>query len=133
MRVETKLFLYLFAFFIPVTLIYGFWSGWTEPIGVTALVLTAMLFLLSGFFFYITGKKLPLRPEDNVTGEIEEAEGNYGYFVASSWTPLWLGMSGAVMFLGLAVGWWMFIIGACFAVVAVVLWVFESFTGEYSI
>ncbi len=26
MRVETKLFLYLFVFFVPVTLIYGFWS-----------------------------------------------------------------------------------------------------------
>ena len=83
MRVETKLFIYLFVFFVPVTLIYGFWTEWTEPIGLTALVLTGGLFLLSGFYFWMTGKKLPLRPEDNVAGEIEEAEGNYGYFVAS--------------------------------------------------
>lgn len=133
MKVETKLFTYLFIFFVPVTLIYGFWSQWTEPIGVTALVLTAGLFLLCGFYFYMTGKNLPLRPEDNTAGEIEEGEGNYGYFVASSWTPLWLAASGAVMFAGLAIGWWLFIIGASFGVIAVVLWVFESFTGEYSI
>src|SRR6478672_6165001 len=88
MRVETKLFLYLFVFFVPVTLMYGFWSKWEEPIGVTALILTALLFALSGFYLWMTGKKLPLRPEDNATGEIEDAEGNYGYFVASSWTPL---------------------------------------------
>jgi hypothetical protein len=133
MRVETKLLVYLFIFFVPVTLIYGFWTGWTEPIGVTALVLTGCLFALSGFYFWMTGKKLPLRPEDNLSGEIEEAEGNYGYFVASSWTPLWLAGAGAIMFAGLAIGWWLFIIGAFFAIPAVVLWVFESFSGEYSI
>ena len=133
MRVETKLFLYLFVFFVPVTLMYGFWSKWSEPIGVTALVLTALLFALSGFYLWMTGKKLPLRPEDNASGEIEDAEGNYGYFVASSWTPLWLAGSGAIMFAGLAVGWWLFIIGAFVGIVAVCLWVFESFSGEYSI
>jgi hypothetical protein len=133
MRVETKLFLYLFAFFVPVTLLYGFWTTWQEPIGLTALMLTGALFLLSGFFFYMTGKKLPLRPEDNLQGEIAEQEGNYGYFVASSWTPLWLGGSAAIMFLGLAVGMWLFIIGAALGVIAVCLWVFESFSGEYSV
>jgi hypothetical protein len=133
MRIEYKLFAYLFAFFVPVTLIYGFWTKWTEPIGVTALVLTGALFALSGFYFWMTGKKLPLRPEDNVEGEIDEAEGNYGYFVASSWTPLWLAGSGALMFAGLAVGWWLFIIGAFLAIPSIILWVFESFSGEYSI
>ena len=133
MRVETKLLGYLFVFFVPVTLIYGFWTKWSEPIGVTALILTGALFALSGFYFWMTGKKLPLRPEDNAGGEIEEAEGNYGYFVASSWTPLWLGGSAAIMFAGLAVGWWLFIIGAFLAIPSIVLWVFESFSGEYSI
>ena len=133
MKVETKLFAYLCVFFGVLTLIYGFWSNWSEPIGVTALLLTMLLFLLTGFYLYITGKALPLRPEDNITGEIDEGEGNYGYFVASSWTPLWLALSGAVLFTGLAVGWWLFIIGAFFGAVALVLWVFESFSGEYSI
>lgn len=133
MRVETKLFMYLFGFFVPVLLLYGFWSEWKEPIGVTALTLTAALFLLVGFYFWMTGKKLPLRPEDNAVGEIADGEGDYGYFVASSWTPLWLGGAGAVMFAGLAIGWWLFIIGVFLGVVALVLWVFESFSGEYSI
>ncbi|HET7397456.1 MAG TPA: cytochrome c oxidase subunit 4 [Intrasporangium sp.] len=133
MRVETKLFLYLLGFFVPVTLLYGFWSRWSEPIGVTALLLTTLLFLLTGFYLWRTGKELPARPEDNPQAEIAEAEGNYGYFVASSWTPLWLAASGACLFAGLAIGWWLFIIGAFFGVVALVLWVFESFSGEYSI
>ncbi len=133
MRLETKLFTYLFCFFVPVALLYGFWSNWSEPIGVTVLTLSAGLFALVAFFFWMTGRSLPLRPEDNLDGEISEAEGDYGYFVASSWTPLWLALAAAVMFTGLAVGWWLFIIGAFFGVVALVLWVFESFSGEYAI
>lgn len=133
MKVETKLFTYLCVFFAAITLIYGFWTKWSEPIGLTALLLTMLLFLLTGFYLYQTGKTLPLRPEDNLTGEIDEGEGNYGYFVASSWTPLWLAFAGAVMFTGLAVGMWLFIIGAFLGAVALVLWVFESFSGEYSI
>jgi hypothetical protein len=133
MRGETKLFFYLFLFFGPVTLIYGFWSGWKEPIGIVALLLTSGLFALTGFYLWQTGKRLPLRPEDNMSGEIAEAEGTYGYFVASSWTPLWLAGAGALLFLGLAIGWWLFIIGVFVGIVAVCLWVFESFSGDYSI
>ena len=133
MKAETKLFFYLFLFFGPITLVYGYWSEWKEPIGVVALLLTAGLLLLVAFFLWQTGRKLPQRPEDNMSGEIAEAEGNYGYFVASSWTPLWLAGSGAILFAGLAIGWWLFIIGVFVGIVAVCLWVFESFSGEYSI
>ncbi len=133
MRLETKLFSYLFIFFVPVVLLYGFWSNWSEPIGVTALTLTALLFALVGFFLWMTGRSLPLRPEDDLDGEISQTEGDYGYFVASSWTPLWLALAAAVMFTGLAVGWWLFIIGAFFGIAALVLWVFESFSGEYAV
>lgn len=133
MRVETRLFGYLIVFFVPMTLIYGFWTGWSEPIGVTALALSASLFMLVAFYLWQTGRKLPARPEDNVGAEIAEAEGDYGYFVAKSWTPLWLALASATMFAGLAVGWWLFIIGVFFAVPAIILWVFESFSGEYSV
>ena len=133
MRVETKLFAYLIAFFVPVTIIYGVWSRWSEPIGVTALALTASLFMLVAFYLWQSGRKLPERPEDNVAGEIADAEGDYGYFVAKSWTPLWLAGASAIMFAGLAIGWWLFIIGAFLTVPAVILWTFESFSGEHSI
>lgn len=133
MSVETKFFALLAVPFAAFTLIYGFWTKWAEPIGVVALALTAGLCILTGFFLWMTGRKLPDRPEDNLAGNIEEAEGDYGYFVASSWTPLWLGGSSAILFLGLAVGWWLFILGLFLVLIAVCLWVFESFTGEYSI
>lgn len=57
-----RLFLYLFVFFVPVVLMYGFWSKWEEPIGVTALILTALLFALTGFYLWMTGKKPAAAP-----------------------------------------------------------------------
>ena len=39
---------------------------------------------------------------------------------------------GGRLFLGLAVGWWLFIIGAFFGIVAIVGWTFEHFKGEYA-
>jgi hypothetical protein len=133
MRTETRLFVLLSVFFVVMTTIYGLWTGFSEPIGVTALALTAGLFILTGFYLGVTGRQLPARPDDNPDAEIAEAEGDYGYFIARSWSPLWLGASAALMFAGLAIGWWLFIIGAFFGTVATVLWVFESFSGEYSV
>jgi Cytochrome c oxidase subunit IV. len=44
-----------------------------------------------------------------------------------------LAASAAVVFLGLAVGWWLFIIGVCLAVVALIGWTFEYFRGEHAV
>jgi hypothetical protein len=38
-----------------------------------------------------------------------------------------------VCFLGLAVGWWLFIIGASLGVVALVGWTFEYFKGPHAV
>ena len=37
------------------------------------------------------------------------------------------------MFAGLAVGWWLFIIGAFFAVPSLVGWTFEYWKGEHAL
>jgi hypothetical protein len=74
-----------------------------------------------------------VRPEYNLHGEIAEQAGDYGFFSPHSWWPLWLGMSAAVLFLGVAIGWWLFIIAAPFAAVATVGWTFEYFRGENAV
>jgi hypothetical protein len=52
-------------------------------------------------------------------------------FSPYSWWPLWLGLSAAICFLGLAVGWWVFAIGAFFAVPALIGWTFEYWKGAH--
>jgi uncharacterized membrane protein len=132
MKTETKIFGFLVAFFLPLAPIYGWLTEWKELTGPVALFLTGMLAALVGFFLHQTGKKLPERPEDNPDALQAEAEGDYGNFSPHSWWPLPVALGGGITFVGLAVGWWLAIIGIFVLVLAVVGWVFEYYHGEYA-
>ncbi len=133
MRAEYKLFGVVAAFFLPVALIYGFATHWREPVGFVGLLLCFGLGMMISFYLWATARRLPgERPEDNPAGEIDEQEGEYGFFSPHSWWPLALAGASALCFLGVAVGWWLFIIGAFLGVVALVGWTFEYFHGEHA-
>jgi hypothetical protein len=132
MKIESRMFMVVGGFLVVVGLIYDFWTHWEELVGALGFGLAAMLCGLIAFYLAVTGRRLPPRPEDNPAGLISEQEGDYGFFTPYSWWPLWLGLTAAVMFLGLAVGWWLFIIGAFFAIPAVIGWTFEHYRGEYA-
>lgn len=132
MKVETRLFIVLAVFFLPLGPIYLFFNKGDELAGPIALFLTSLLAALIAFYLNVTGKQFTNRPEDNPAGMIADQEGDYGFFTPYSWWPLWLGASAALIFAGLAVGWWLVIIGASFGVLAIVGWTFEHFKGEYA-
>ncbi len=132
MKTESKIFLFLFAFFIFFAPFYGWLTQWKELLGPTALFLTAMLAALVWFYLQHTGKKLPLRPEDNPDAVQADAEGDYGNFSPNSWWPLAAGFAMSVTFGGLAVGWWLAIIGIFLLVLSLVGWVFQYYHGEYA-
>ena len=133
MKIEYKLFVILAVFFVPVGLAYGYFTEWSEPVGTVGLFLSAGLGAMIAFYLLVTGRRLPERPEDNPSGEIAEQEGDYGFFSPHSWWPLPLAGAAALCFLGLAVGWWLFIIGATLGVVALVGWTFEYFKGPHAV
>lgn len=133
MRVETKLFYYLLGFFVIVAAIYIYFTGFEEPVGAVGLVLTAMMCAMIGWYLGKTGRTVDARPDDNPEGEINEQTGPYGFFSPHSWWPLWLALSSAFVFLGVAIGWWMVIIAAPFMTLATVGWVFEYFRGEKAV
>ncbi len=132
MRVESRLFLYIALFFLPIGPVYLYLNNGSDLAGPIALFLTALLAGLIAFYLTVTGRRFMDRPEDNPAALISEQEGDYGFFTPYSWWPLWLGLTGAICFLGLAVGWWLFIIGAFFGVVALVGWTFEHYRGEHA-
>ena len=133
MKVEYKLFVGLGAFFTVVGVIYGMVTDWSEPVGPFGLLLSAGLSALIGFYLWWTGRKLDPRPEEDPLAPISAAEGDYGFFSPHSWWPLALAASAAVVFLGLAVGWWLFIIGMCLTTLATIGWTFEYFRGENAV
>jgi hypothetical protein len=132
MKVETWLFGAGAFFFAPVGLIYGFITRWKEPLGPTGLFLTAGLSLMIAAYFWVTSRRIDARPEDDPHGEIAEGAGEVGHFSPYSWAPLWLGLGCTLVFAGLAVGPWLFLIGAVATALALVLWVFEYYRGEHA-
>ncbi|AKT52062.1 cytochrome c oxidase subunit 4 [Arsenicicoccus sp. oral taxon 190] len=134
MRTAVKLFAIVGFFFLPVATVYGFVTGWSEPVGVVALYLLVPMMWMTAFYLQATLKRLPgVGPEDNPRGEIADAEGDYGFFAPKSWWPIMLAGAGALLFMGLAVGWWMFFISAALAVIGLIGWVFEFFHGEHAV
>jgi Cytochrome c oxidase subunit IV len=130
MKVEGWLFVGCAAFFAIVDVIY--WHFSKDPTGTTALALSVGLAFLTGFYLLFTGRRLPLRPEDNPAGEIAEGTGELGFFSPHSWWPLLTGMSAAVAALGAAIGWWLFLIGMLFVLLSAIGFVFEYYRGQYA-
>ena len=110
MKVEAYLFLGCAGFFGAADLVY--WNLSHDPTGTTALALSVCLAFLIGFYVLFTGRRLPPRPEDNQQGDIVEGTGELGFFSPHSWWPLFVGLAGGLAAIGVAMGWWLFLIGA---------------------
>ena len=130
MKVEGWLFLGCGIFFAGADIVY--WYTSKDPTGTTALALAVGLALLIGFYVLFTGRRLPLRPEDDDEGEIAQGTGEIGFFSPKSWWPLFLGLSAATLVLGVAIGWWLFLIGLLATVFSSVGFVFEYYRGHFS-
>ncbi|SNC60758.1 Cytochrome c oxidase subunit IV [Kytococcus aerolatus] len=134
MKVETKLFWYLTPAYVIFFLLYGFWTGWNEPVGAIALGLSVVFWVMIAWYLGVTAKTIDgIRPEDDRFGHQDQVAGHYGHFAPYSWWPLWLSLACAVVFTGVAVGWWMFVIGLFMLVIAVVGWVYEYYSGPHHV
>jgi Cytochrome c oxidase subunit IV len=129
-KVEAYLFLGCAGFFGGADLIYWYFSH--DPTGTTALALAVGLAFLTGFYVLFTGRRLPRRPEDDPQGEIYQATGEQGFFSPHSWWPLFVGLAAALAAVGMAIGWWLFLIGALCLLLSVVGFVFEYYRGSYA-
>ncbi len=130
MKFEGSLFIGCAIFFGAADIVYWYFSK--DPTGTTALALSVGLAFLIGFYLLFTGRRLPQRPEDNPEGEIAEAAGELGFFSPHSWWPLYLGLAAATAALGVAIGWWMFLIGLLFVFLTVIGFVFEYYRGIFA-
>ena len=90
--------------------------------------LGAGLGTLIGFYLLFTARRIEPRPEDLDDADISDGAGELGFFSPYSWAPLWCGLAAATCFLGLVFGWWLFFIGAAFAIPAVGSMVFEYYS-----
>lgn len=150
MRTNSRLFWILAGFFILADIVYVIWSinyageplatqpaggegskiEWT---GTVALGLTALLSILIAFYLGRANAAVGgVLPEDRVDGNIEDDPGEQGTFSPWSWWPILLAGSAALVFLGLAIGPWIAIIGAPLAAISLIGWIFEYYRGYFA-
>ena len=129
MKVESLIF-GIIAFFCTVAaVVYGIWAR--EPIGTTALVLSAGLTGLIGGFFYFVSRRIDARPEDRKDAEIAEGAGELGFFSPGSYWPLGIAASAGLMGLALAFFYvWMILIAGAALLITIGGLLFEYYVGQ---
>lgn len=127
MRTESRLFTGVAAFFAVVAVVY-WWYG-DDPAGTAALALVFLMSSLVAFFLWAQARRRGARPEDREDGEVRERAGPLDFFPAGSpWPPV-LALGFAVLASGLAVGLWLFLIGAGVTVLGVLGFVMQYANG----
>jgi hypothetical protein len=128
-KVESLIFNIIGLFCVIAAVVYGLWAR--EPIGTTALVLSAGLTFLIGGFFWFVSRRIDARPEDRKDADIADGAGELGFFSPSSYWPFGLALSAAMMGLALAFWYsWLILIAAAALLVTVGGLLFEYYTGQ---
>ncbi len=129
--------LWLFgAFFVLADVVYIVWNilatGQIEIVGSVAILLSAILAGFVGFFLNMVNRSQGgiLLPEDR-DADIDDADPELGHFSPWSWWPFLIGLALFLVFLGLAVGFWICFIGVPFALIAIVGWTYEYYRGRF--
>jgi hypothetical protein len=117
-KVEALIFNVIAVLFVIAGIVYGLWAR--EPIGTTALFLSAGLTGLIGGFFWFVSRRIDARPEDRKDAEIADGAGELGFFSPGSYWPLGLAASAGLMGLALAFWYYWLIIIAIFALLTTV-------------
>ena len=132
MKVEALIFSIIGVFCVIAAVVYGLWAQ--EPIGTTALVLSAGLTLLIGGFFWFVSRRIDARPEDRKDAEIAEGAGELGFFSPGSYWPLGIAASAGLMGLALAFFYaWMIIIAGVALLITIGGLLFEYYVGQNAI
>jgi small-conductance mechanosensitive channel len=128
-KVESLIFTLIAVFCVIAAVVYGLWSR--EPIGTTALVLSAGLNGLIGGFFWFVSRRIDARPEDRKDADIADGAGELGFFSPSSYWPFTVALAAALMGLALAFWYfWLLIMAVVVLLIAIGGLLFEYYVGQ---
>jgi hypothetical protein len=128
-KVEALVFNIIGVFCVLAAVVYGLWAH--EPIGTTALVLSAGLTFLIGGFFWFVSRRIDARPEDRKDADIADGAGELGFFSPGSYWPFGLALSAGLMGLALAFFYtWLILIAGVALLVTIGGLLFEYYVGQ---
>jgi hypothetical protein len=150
MRANVILFWILTWFFVVAGVAYTVWSlifnaqqlatqsvtGPGTPIEWVGTIALALCAVLAAFIAFYLGRVHKAQggelPEDSVNANIDDGDPELGFFSPYSWWPIILAASLGLVFLGLAVGFWVSIIGIGVGAIALVGWTYEYYRGLFA-
>ena len=131
MKVEATIFTVIAFLLAAAGVVYWLWSY--EPIGTTALVLSAALCILIGGFFWFVSRRIDARPEDRKDAEIADGAGELGFFSPHSYWPFGIAVGAALMGLALAFFYyWLIALAAVVLLITIGGLLFEYYLGQNS-
>lgn len=129
MKVESLIFNVIAFFCVAAAVVYGVWAK--EPIGTTALTLSAGLTGMIGAFFWFVSRRIDARPEDRKDAVMADGAGELGFFSPASYWPFGVAVCIAIVALGLSFWYyWLMAIGGAFLIIAVGGLLFEYYVGQ---
>jgi hypothetical protein len=154
MNAQVKMFWVLCGFFIAADITYAIWNivvssehyltqragtqgtGVTSPIEWTGTIGIGLAAILSAFVAFYLGRTLKsvggALPEDRLDANIDDGDPEQGFFSPWSWWPVLLAAGAALLFMGIAIGFWIAFIGVVLTVVSLVGWVYEYYRGNFA-
>lgn len=134
MRTEFKVFAVVAGFLYVVGAWYAWWthhSSIFDWAGTIALLLAGTLAAICAGYFAFVARRIPPRPSDRQEAAIEDGAGALGWFSPSSYWPLGIGGSVAVLALGFACEQlWLAGVGLGSVLLTVAGLLFENYVGR---
>lgn len=127
----------LAGYFLVAGVLYIVWNHNAghpfDPAPTLTILLSAGLSGLIGFYLNAVNRSQGgiLLPEDRLDADIDDGDPEIGYFSPWSWWPFILGLGGAVVILGLAVGVWIALFAIPVVLIALAGWSFEYYRGNF--
>jgi hypothetical protein len=139
MKANINLYWILAVFFALLAVAYVVWGlldplqGHVEWVGTFGIALSGVLVAFVAFYL---SKVLKVQggdlPEDRLDANIDDGDPEMGFYSPWSWWPIMLAASAALLFLGLAAGFWIAFIGVGIGVISLVGWVYEYYRGLFA-
>ena len=128
MKDTAKIFFGVCVFLILMDGIY--WWTSHDPTGEAALVMATGLSGMIAYYLYFTARRIGPGPDDRGDAEPHEGAGEQGFFSPTSWWPVTLVLALAMLFLGVAIGFWLCYFAVPFVLFGVYGLVMEYYRGE---
>ena len=134
MKSEYRLFSLITAFLFVACGVYAWWTwydtGTVEWIGTVALLLSGLLTLMCGGYFWFVSRRIDPRPEDRNDAEILEGAGEVGFFSPGSYFPFGIALATLITGIGIVyLLWWLIAVGIVAILLTAAGMLFEYYTG----